>query len=188
MDLSITRNMFEVNVFGLLDVTRQFLPLIRKHQGRIINVGSISGLFATAAFSSYCGTKYAVEAFTDSLRRELLDANVSVSIVDPGIIASKLVSKIDGKTAGHNDLPVPSHLQSVYGKLIDSVNEKQVEVRAKESPPSTTTTPAIIHAITSRYPKTRYIVGPVGDFPALLVTTLFRILPDRIVDVILRYA
>lgn len=81
--MTLVRQLYEVNVFGLTHVTQTFLPLLRASQGRIINVGSIAGLVGIDNTAAYCGTKFAVEAITDSLRRELAAFKVSVSLVEP---------------------------------------------------------------------------------------------------------
>jgi NAD(P)-dependent dehydrogenase (short-subunit alcohol dehydrogenase family) len=81
--MKLVRMVYEVNVFGLTHVTQTFLPLLRANQGRIINIGSVAGLLASDSSSTYSGTKFAVEAITDSLRRELASFGISVSLVEP---------------------------------------------------------------------------------------------------------
>ncbi len=65
----------------------QFIPLLRASQGRIVNVGSISGFVAVPMYGSYAATKFALEAVTDAYRRELAAWNISVSVVDPGYVS-----------------------------------------------------------------------------------------------------
>ena len=81
--MKLVRMVYEVNVFGLTQVTQAFLPLLRASQGRIVNVGSVAGLIAADSSTTYSGTKFAVEAISDSLRRELAPFGVSVSVVEP---------------------------------------------------------------------------------------------------------
>lgn len=81
--MKVVRGVFEVNLFGLIMTTQAFLPLLRKNQGRIVNVGSVAGLIAADGSSIYSGTKFAVEALSDSLRREMSPFGVSVSVVEP---------------------------------------------------------------------------------------------------------
>lgn len=61
-----------VNLFGLIDVTMTFLPLVKKSRGRIVNVSSDFGLMATPAFAAYSVSKFGIEAFSDALRYNVL--------------------------------------------------------------------------------------------------------------------
>lgn len=67
----MSRSLFDVNVYGLLDTSRQFLPLIRQSHGRLINIGSVAGKLATQGYGIYSASKFALEAFSDALRVEL---------------------------------------------------------------------------------------------------------------------
>lgn len=77
------KKIYNTNVFGVHMVTQAFLPMLRASKGRIVNIGSVAGLVATAGSSVYSGSKFALEAITDALRRELSDHQISVSIVEP---------------------------------------------------------------------------------------------------------
>ncbi|RYZ99024.1 MAG: SDR family NAD(P)-dependent oxidoreductase, partial [Proteobacteria bacterium] len=72
------REQFDVNLFGMIQVTQAFLPLVRKTGGRIVNVSSISGIFASPYLGAYAASKFAVEAMSDALRRELVNSGVKV--------------------------------------------------------------------------------------------------------------
>jgi NAD(P)-dependent dehydrogenase (short-subunit alcohol dehydrogenase family) len=79
------RAMFETNVFGLVDMTKAVLPVMRKQgNGLIVNVSSIGGLASFAATGYYHGTKYAVEGISESLATELKPLGIGVLIVEPG--------------------------------------------------------------------------------------------------------
>jgi NAD(P)-dependent dehydrogenase (short-subunit alcohol dehydrogenase family) len=79
------RDMFETNVFGLVDMTKAVLPLMRKqHSGLIVNVSSIGGLTSFAATGFYHGTKYAVEGISESLALEVRPLGIDVMLVEPG--------------------------------------------------------------------------------------------------------
>jgi NAD(P)-dependent dehydrogenase (short-subunit alcohol dehydrogenase family) len=79
------REMFEANVFGLVDMTKAVLPVMRKqHSGLIVNVSSIGGLTSFAATGYYHGTKYAVEGISESLATEVKPLGIDVLIVEPG--------------------------------------------------------------------------------------------------------
>lgn len=79
------RDMFETNVFGLVDMTKAVLPLMRKqHSGLIVNVSSIGGITSFAATGYYHGTKYAVEGISESLAQEVKPLGIDVMLVEPG--------------------------------------------------------------------------------------------------------
>jgi NAD(P)-dependent dehydrogenase (short-subunit alcohol dehydrogenase family) len=79
------REMFEANVFGLVDTTKAVLPVMRKQRsGLIVNVSSIGGLTSFAATGYYHGTKYAVEGISESLATEVKPLGIDVLIVEPG--------------------------------------------------------------------------------------------------------
>jgi len=66
------RRQCDVNLFGLIDVTTTFLPLVRKSRGRIVNTSSLTGRLALPTYAPYCVSKFGVEAFTDALRYSLV--------------------------------------------------------------------------------------------------------------------
>ncbi len=85
MPLERVRASFEVNVFGMVAMTQAVIPGMKaRGGGRIINVSSIAGVFASAQGSPYCMTKHAVEALTKSLRAELAPHGIDVTKVNPG--------------------------------------------------------------------------------------------------------
>ena len=104
--------MFETNVFGLLRVTRAFLPYLRKQRGgHILNLSSIGGLIASPGLGYYSSTKFAVEALSESLAAELAPLGIRVTIIEPGpfrtdflgrssVVAKTRIADYDG-TAGN---------------------------------------------------------------------------------------
>lgn len=168
---------FNVNVFGIFRVTKKFLPLLRAAKGRIINIGSLAGKAARPSNAVYSGTKYALEAITDSLRRELRVAQVSVSLVQPGRVVTEM-TKASNSVEPEQDLP--RSLLPVYQHVFDWRNRKkkgEIMATAEE-----TTTEAIVHAITARYPYTRYPVAGFSGIPASLIVLATSLFPDRMVD------
>ncbi len=78
---------YQTNVFGLLRVTREVLPVMRRQgSGRILHIGSLAGKMTFAGIGLYCSSKYAVEAVTESLRLETRPFNIEVAVVEPGTI------------------------------------------------------------------------------------------------------
>jgi len=84
--------MFDVNVVALLGATQLVLPsmIARKH-GSIINIGSVAGRNLYGNHTVYCGTKFAVHAMSEGLRKEVAGSNVRVSIVAPGLVETELL-------------------------------------------------------------------------------------------------
>ncbi len=89
------RRQFEVNLIGVHRVTRAFLPLLMESSGRIVMMSSDSGFFATPFAGPYCASKFALEGYSDSLRRELLLCGVKVIIIQPGRIATPIWDKTE---------------------------------------------------------------------------------------------
>ena len=78
------RYQMEVNFFGTVDVTRAFLPMLRKSRGKIFNFSSVFGFMGFPLTSLYCASKYAIEGLTESLRAELAPHGVQVCLIEPG--------------------------------------------------------------------------------------------------------
>lgn len=101
------RLQMEVNYFGVVQVVRCFLPLLRRTHGRIINISSISGKSSMPFNGSYCASKFALEAFADALRLELRPWRIRVSNVLPGDIKTaiweKALREIDRDTAAWSE-------------------------------------------------------------------------------------
>src|SRR6185312_15795275 len=84
------RDQFATNVFGLVAVTRAFVPAMRaRGEGRVINVGSMGGRVTFPFMGAYNATKYAVESLSDALRMELAPFGVRVALIEPGAIHSE---------------------------------------------------------------------------------------------------
>jgi NAD(P)-dependent dehydrogenase (short-subunit alcohol dehydrogenase family) len=85
------RRQFETNVIGPVQVARSFLPLLLAGQrGRIVNIGSISGIVATPFSGAYCASKAALNALSESMRMELSPFGIDVIMIQPGKIASNI--------------------------------------------------------------------------------------------------
>lgn len=79
------RAIYDTNVFGLLNVTRAVLPVMRaQRSGRILNISSLGGFSSSAGFGIYCSTKFAVEGISEAMHAELTDLGVAVTVVEPG--------------------------------------------------------------------------------------------------------
>jgi NAD(P)-dependent dehydrogenase (short-subunit alcohol dehydrogenase family) len=170
------RRQLEINVVGQVAVTQAFLPLIRAARGRIVNMGSISGRLATPFSSAYGASKFALEALTDALRLELAPWGISVSIIEPGAVATPIWDK--GMKNGAAMLAAaPPEALVLYGEALEAF-KKTSEQAAKNAADPMDVARAVEHALTAVKPRTRYVVGrraKIGAAMALLV-------PDRMRD------
>lgn len=90
-DLARWRRMFEVNVLGLIAATQAALPGMRaRSDGHIVNIASTAGRLATPNAAAYAGTKFAVVAFSESLRKEVYRDRIRVSVIEPGVVETEL--------------------------------------------------------------------------------------------------
>jgi NAD(P)-dependent dehydrogenase (short-subunit alcohol dehydrogenase family) len=100
--LESMRKMMDVNFFGHVAMTKRFLPLlISKRDSRVVNICSVGGYLATSGMASYCSSKFALEAFSDCLRREMNVWGLHVSIIEPGSMRTPMT---DGLLNSVNDL------------------------------------------------------------------------------------
>lgn len=170
------RRQLEINVVGQVAVTQAFLPLIRVARGRIVNMGSIAGRLATPFSSAYGASKFALEALTDALRLELAPWGISVSIIEPGAVATPIWEK--GMKNGAAMLAAaPPEALVLYAEALEAF-KRTSEHAAKNAADPMDVARAVEHALTAAKPKTRYVVGRrarIGAAMALLV-------PDRMRD------
>ncbi len=89
-DESDVHYLMDINTFGVFRVTRAFMPLILKEKGRVVNMGSISGILARPLLGVYSMSKHSIEAYTDALAGEVAADGVSVSVVEPGNYRSEI--------------------------------------------------------------------------------------------------
>jgi NAD(P)-dependent dehydrogenase (short-subunit alcohol dehydrogenase family) len=175
------QRMFEVNLFGHVAVTQALLPALFRSRGRVVNISSVGGKVAMATYGPYAGTKFALEAVSDSLRRELAPFGVQVVVVEPGAVRTEMLGRA---IAGANELVsamTPDQSQR-YGGLVQAVNTQAMS-STKSGLPADAAAEVIAQAITARKPRTRYTVGR----EAALVRVV-RFLPDRTLDRILAAA
>ena len=170
------RRQLEVNVVGQVAVTQGFFPLLRKARGRIVIMGSIYGRVSWPFLGPYAASKFALEALTDSLRLELKAFDISVSIIEPGSVATPIWNKSRLK-AETFVAALPAKAHEFYGPAMAAVKEAAGK-SAGIGIPSTTVAKAVAHALRANSPKVRYLLG----WDARFLAGLKKYLPDRIVD------
>lgn len=170
------RTQLEVNVIGHVAVTQAFMPLLRVSRGRIVNIGSIGGRLATPLLGPYCASKFAMEAITDSLRMELRPWRMSVSIVEPGAIATPLWDR--GTTrANEMERNLPEEARALYADAIEAIRRAAAK-QAEGAIPPDEVAKSVAHALLAKRPKTRYLVGRDARMEAVLKG----LVPDRLMD------
>ena len=170
------RRQVEVNLTAHVAVTQAMLPQIRAARGRIVFITSIGGLMAFPMFGAYHAAKFGLEAVGDVFRRELRPWGISVSVVEPGSIATEIwdrgQSEADAFLARASDDQV-----ELYGAAIAAYGEVARQTGARGIAPEKVAK-AIFHALSARRPRTRYLVGADARAQAIFN----RLLPDRLVD------
>ena len=171
--LAVARRQFEVNLFGLADLTQRLLPAMRQRRsGRIINVSSMGGRIYAPLGAWYHASKHALEGWSDCLRLELADFGIHVVVVQPGIIRTNFAETMQEpllERSGHGP----------YGQLTKILLEGFADIydaRRSSSPNLVGST--IAAAACAAKPRSRYVVGYLAR-PLLLVRNL---LGDRIYD------
>ncbi len=170
------RAQYEVNVFGLMAVTRAFLPQMRaRGAGRLINVSSLGGLYTLPLFGVYNSTKFAVESLSDGLRMELAPFGVQVSLIEPGVIDTGFTDRSMHEANKYRTDSSP------YASVLERVDEmRKMSDRTAVGPECNSR--AIEHAATARRPRPRY----VAPFRAQIMVAFLRALPTRWADFIMR--
>ena len=171
----VFRKQFDINFFGLIDVTKAFLTMLgaskkSQEQGKIINISSVSGRRANPFVAPYSASKFAVEAFSDSLRRELLIYGVDVILIEPGPIKTAIWEKVpDIENNEFIGTDYESSLKIFYNMFIRM---------GKKGWSADIIGNLIKKIIQNPKPKTRYVVTP-NRFTNF---TLSGILSDRMMD------
>ncbi|MFO1522433.1 MAG: SDR family NAD(P)-dependent oxidoreductase [Kiritimatiellia bacterium] len=171
------RRQFEVNVFGLQDLTNRLLPVMLKQKaGRIVNVSSVVGRVALPFLGIYSATKFAVEAMSDAMRVELTDSGVFVSLVEPGPIITRFRANAVQAAEGHA-APEGSRFKAYYEKELARRRKSQKKQNWINRPPEDVAV-KIAHALESSWPCRRYPVTILAHVGSILR----RFAPDFVMD------
>ena len=173
------RRQFEVNLFGLANLTKLVLPTMRaKKSGKIINISSMGGKIYSLLGSWYHATKHALEGWSDCLRLELAPFNIDVVIVEPGIIKTEfddvMLTPMMERSGNSAYSALAKKMEQMTKSSYEKGNASQPSVIAK----------VVSQAIKAKKPKTRYIAGKLAK-PLILIR---KWLGDRIFDKIIMSA
>lgn len=176
LPLEDLRRQFDVNVFGAIAVTQAMLPLLRRAKGRVVFMSSVSGQIAPPFLGPYAASKFAIEALADSLRMELSDFGVFVSVIEPGNVNTPIWKKgRDDKDALLSRMSADA--RTYYGSAFDLLIEvTEREERTGIAPEVVAR--AVLDALRSPTPRARYAVGDPPAWQRRMAT----LLPERVRD------
>ncbi|XP_068935978.1 retinol dehydrogenase 16-like [Petaurus breviceps papuanus] len=171
-----------VNLIGLIEVTLSLLSLVKKAKGRIVNVSSVMGRLSLFG-GGYCISKYGVEAFSDSLRRELYHSGVKIAMIEPGFFKTN-INNTESFCKSYQELwdRMEPEVRRCYGqKFLDTIVQSTRDIQSHCQSDLSLVTSCMEHALTSCHPRTRYSSGwdaklffiPVSYLPTRLVDALF---------------
>jgi NAD(P)-dependent dehydrogenase (short-subunit alcohol dehydrogenase family) len=164
---------FATNVFGLLEVTRAFLPRMRERRsGRVINVSSIVGRFALPGMGVYSASKFALEALSDALRMELADFGVSVVLIEPSWVTTDIAGASARQATGF------AVAADGYEDLLAKTGAYIADQLSHHAIPAEKVARQIADAAEATTPKSRYLLPAKSR----LLVRLMGVLPDRTAD------
>ncbi|WP_429970426.1 oxidoreductase [Fructilactobacillus sp. Tb1] len=170
------KRQFEVNVFGLVELTKLVLPSMKqRQQGEIINISSMAGRFSSPMAGWYFASKHTVETLSDSLRMEMKRFGIEVVLIEPGVIKSSwegiAMKHLQEASQGTDYAKQAAEMKQKMDKIYASKLASQPVLIAK----------TIQKAIASRHPKARYLIG----FMAKPTVWMNAILPTWLMDKII---
>jgi short-subunit dehydrogenase len=152
LTLDEIKKQFETNFFGVLNITKKIVPIMRvQKSGTIINISSGAGQVGVPGISAYVSTKFAIEGFSESLMYELFPFGIKVIIIEPGVIKTNffrncIVSERSKK------------MSSPYFQSLDKI-QKNIELMQEHATSPVDVAKVILEVLSNKEPKQRYIVG-----------------------------
>jgi NAD(P)-dependent dehydrogenase (short-subunit alcohol dehydrogenase family) len=153
----LLRVQYDINVFGQVTVIQAFMPLLRLAAGRIINIGSIGDRLTMPFGGALTSSKWALASITEALRLELRPWGIHVVLIEPASIHTEAVDKMQAdadRTLAQLDEIQRQRYADAYRSMTRSALARE---RTGSSPDVVAT--SVIHALTTKKPKTRYLVG-----------------------------
>ncbi|KAA3623411.1 MAG: SDR family NAD(P)-dependent oxidoreductase [Bacteroidetes bacterium] len=153
---------FEVNVFGVANVTREVLPYMREQRsGRIINTSSMGGKIYMPLGAWYHATKHAIEGWSDCLRLEVKEFNIQVVIIEPGAINTNFGNVTSSYMEKYMDDTNYGHIVEPFGNMMTDLTPEEAERMGSEP---IVIAEVVSKAINAKRPKTRYVKGRMAKF------------------------
>lgn len=177
---AVLREQFETNLFGTHELTCAVLPAMRRQgYGRIVHNSSVLGLIALRFRGAYTASKFALEGLTDALRHELAGSGIHVSLIEPGPITSRFRENAYAAFR-RNIYAETSPFRETYAAMERRLTKKGPAAPFTLGPEAVFE--KLVHALESPRPRARYYV----TFPTHLFAALRRVLPQRMLDALLR--
>ncbi len=176
LPLAEWRKLFDVNFFGHVAMMQALLPALIESRGTVVNISSVGGKVAMATYGPYAGSKFALEAVSDALRREVEPLGVKVIVVEPGAVTTDMLGRV-GVIGKHIIGGMTNAQHDRYATLMHAV-VSQAQAAIPKGVPAEEAGRVIADAITRKRPRTRYTVGR----DAAIIVRLVRYLSDRMLD------
>ena len=162
-DISIEEELkaqFETNLYGVIRVTQQVLPIMRRQKsGRIINVSSIGGIVGYPFSAAYCSTKFALEGLSESLSYEVDQFGIKVILIEPALVISDFHNNV--KMAARKGANSPD--DSPYILMMQKLFEEYKQVQEQYQIPAKEVAKVILNAAILDNPNRRYLVGKYSE-------------------------
>jgi NAD(P)-dependent dehydrogenase (short-subunit alcohol dehydrogenase family) len=174
------RRQFEVNLFGHVAMTQALLPALLRSAGTVVNISSVGGRVALPTYGAYAGSKFALEALSDSLRREVGRFGVKVVVIEPGAVKTEMLERGIANADRLNDAMTADQRER-YGDLVAAISE-QARSFGKDGVSAERAAEVIAKAAAASRPRSRYTIGR----DAAVLVRLARVLSDRFLDRVVR--
>jgi NAD(P)-dependent dehydrogenase (short-subunit alcohol dehydrogenase family) len=174
------RRQFEVNLFGHIAMTQALLPALLLSSGTVVNVSSVGGKVVLPTYGAYAGSKFALEAVSDALRREVSDLGIKVVVIEPGAVKTEMAERGIATADGLLSQMTAPQLAR-YGDLAAAVTA-QARSFGKDGVSAEHAANVIAKAATASRPRTRYTIGR----DAAILLRVSRMVSDRVLDRIVR--
>jgi NAD(P)-dependent dehydrogenase (short-subunit alcohol dehydrogenase family) len=180
LPLAEWRRQFEVNLFGHVAMTQALLPALLSSSGTVVNISSVGGKFALPTYGAYAGSKFALEAVSDALRREVSDAGIKVVVVEPGAVKTEMAQRGIATLSGLKADMTATQLAR-YGDLTAAL-AAQARSFTDAGVSAEHAAKVVAKAATASHPRTRYTIGR----DAAVLVRITRFVSDRVLDRIVR--
>jgi NAD(P)-dependent dehydrogenase (short-subunit alcohol dehydrogenase family) len=174
------RQQFEVNLFGHIAMTQALLPALLNSSGTVVNISSVGGKVVLPTYGAYAGSKFALEAVSDALRREVGAAGIRVVVVEPGAVKTEIAERGIATSEGLMADMTAAQLAR-YGDVMDAITAQARSFNETGVSAETAAT-VIAKAVTASRPRTRYTIGR----DAAILLRISRFVSDRALDRIVR--
>ncbi len=176
LPISAMKEVFEVNLFGVIRTTQAFIPLLRPQKGRVIMISSVLGSVTMPFVAPYCASKFALEAYSDALRVELKPWGIQVCLVKPGRIRTPIWEKSEQFSKQFENV-VDIERFPPYKRAIEKV-EQVVRRAARSASPPMKVAKVVKRLLKKRTIPARVLVG----WDAKMQVAFLKSLPTRLKD------